>query len=232
MSERIDHEPAYVLHTRSWRETSLLVDAFSRQHGRIALVARGARRPQSALKARLLAFQPLWLSWFGKQGLRTLHAAEWQGGDWRLAGRALMCGFYLNELILRLLPLGDAHEHLFDRYDFTLRRLAAGDTPEPLLRSFELALLAELGYAHDLDRDRQGQAVAAACRYRFTPEHGVDADAHGPYAGKTLLDLARGDFSDARTLAEGKQLMRVLIQHYLGDKPLHTRQLLREMQKF
>ncbi len=232
MSERIDHEDAYILHTQPWRETSLLVDAFSRHHGRIALVARGARRAQSGIKARLLAFQPLWLSWFGKGSLMTLHAAEWQGGDLRLTGRALMCGFYLNELLLRLLPAGDAHEHLFDRYRHTLRRLAAGEAVEPVLRGFELDLLAELGYAHSLGQDTAGRTIEADRRYQFTPEHGVGEDRRGAYAGKTLLDMTRGDFSDPRTLAEGKQLMRALIHHYLGDRPLHTRQLLREMQQF
>jgi len=231
MSERIDHEEAYILHTQPWRETSLLVDAFSRRHGRVSLVARGARRPQSGIKARLLAFQPLWLSWFGKGSLFTLHAAEWQGGDLNLAGRALMCGFYLNELLLRLLPVGDAHEALFDRYRHTLRRLADGEPMEPVLRGFELDLLAELGYAHSLGHDASGGAVVAERQYRFTPEHGLHEDRQGTYAGKTLLALAGGDFSDPRTLAEGKQLMRVLIQHYLGDKPLHTRQLLRDMQQ-
>lgn len=230
MNEKRDNEPAFVLHTWPWRETSLIVETFSRRHGRLALVARGARRPLSSLKSRLLAFQPLELSWFGKGGLRTLHSAEWQGGDLRLAGRALMCGFYLNELLLKLLPPDDPHERLYDRYVATLRELAAGGDPEPILRRFELDLLSELGYAQTLAVTVDGEPVDAGRRYGYAFDRGVVAGGSGPaYAGKTLLDLAAGDYSDPRSLAEGKQLMRALINHYLADKPLLTRQLLVEL---
>ena len=123
MSERNDGDPAFVLHSRPWRETSLIVDVLSRHHGRVGLVARGARRQTSSLKTRLIPFQPLALSWFGKSQLRTLHDAEWQGGELMLRGHALMCGFYLNELLLRLLPEGDAHTGLFDLYAATLTAL-------------------------------------------------------------------------------------------------------------
>lgn len=231
MNEKRDNEPAFVLHTYPWRETSLIVEAFSRRHGRLALVARGARRPLSSLKSRLLAFQPLELSWFGKGGLRTLHSAEWQGGDLRLAGRALMCGFYLNELLLKLLPPDDPHERLYDRYAETLHELSAGGDPEPILRRFELDLLSELGYAQTLTHTTDGEAVQPGRRYGYVFDHGVvPAGSGASYAGKTLLDLAAGDLSDPRTLAEGKQLMRILINHYLADKPLLTRQLLIELQ--
>lgn len=231
MSEKRDNEPAFVLHTYPWRETSLIVEAFSRQHGRLALVARGARRPLSSIKSRLLAFQPLELSWFGKGGLRTLHAAEWQGGDLRLSGRALMCGFYLNELLLKLLPPDDPHERLYDRYVETLHELSGQADPEPVLRRFELALLSELGYAQTLTHLADGSAVEPGRRYGYSLDHGVvPAGAGASYAGKTLLDMAAGDYGDPRTLAEGKQLMRTLINHYLADKPLLTRQLLVELQ--
>lgn len=231
MNEKRDNESAFVLHTYPWRETSLIVEAFSRQHGRLALVARGARRPMSSLKSRLLAFQPLELSWFGKGGLRTLHAAEWQGGDLRLAGRALMCGFYLNELLLKLLPPDDPHERLYDRYVETLAELSGQADPEPILRRFELDLLSELGYAQTLSHTAEGEPVEPDRRYGYEFDRGVVAATGGAgYAGKTLLDLAAGDYSDPRSLAEGKQLMRALINHYLADKPLLTRQLLVELQ--
>lgn len=231
MNEKRDNEPAFVLHTYPWRETSLIVETLSRNHGRLALVARGARRPLSSIKSRLLAFQPLELSWFGKGGLRTLHAAEWQGGDLRLQGRALMCGFYLNELLLKLLPPDDPHERLYDRYAGTLAELSTQSDPEPILRRFELDLLSELGYAQTLTHMADGEAVEPGRRYGYSLDHGVVAAGGGPvYAGKTLLDMAAGNFSDPRTLAEGKQLMRILINHYLADKPLLTRQLLVELQ--
>jgi DNA repair protein RecO (recombination protein O) len=231
MGEKVDNELAFILHTYPYRETSLIVEALSRRHGRVSLVARGARRPMSALKTRLLAFQPLLLSWFGKGGLRTLHASEWQGGNPRLLGQGLMCGFYLNELLLKLLPADDPHEALFDRYAATLVLLAGVTDQEPVLRRFELDLLSELGYAQTLDRLAGGAAIEASARYAYLPGEGVvRAGAGASYSGKTLIDMAQGDFSDARTLAEGKQLMRSLINHYLGDKPLLTRQLLLDLQ--
>src|SRR5512135_3655302 len=122
--QRIQDELAFVLHSYPFRETSLLLEIFSRNHGRLALVARGARRPRSALRGLLMNFQPLRLSWFGKGEVRTLHGAEWQGGQPQLQGAALLCGFYLNELLLNLLARDDPHEGLFDYYQLALHRLA------------------------------------------------------------------------------------------------------------
>ncbi len=232
MSERVDGDPAFVLHTRPWRETSLIVDILSRHHGRIGLVARGARRAGAAVKARLIPFQPLTLSWFGRGQLRTLHAAEWQGGGLMLRGHALMCGFYLNELLLRLLPEGDAHETLFDHYNQALASLNAGPEVEPVLRRFELDLLSELGYAQSLGHLANGAALDPHARYGYEIGKGVTSPDHGIlFSGRTLLDLAAGDFSRPATLAEGKLLMRALLAHYLGDKPLATRQMLLDLQR-
>ncbi len=233
MSERVDNEAAFVLHSRPWRETSLIVDVLSRHHGRQGLVARGARRQTSGLKARLIPFQPLALSWFGKGQLRTLHGAEWQGGGLMLRGHALMCGFYLNELLLRLLPEADAHETLFDRYVDTLDALNGGAEVEPVLRRFELDLLTELGYAQPLGHLADGGALEPGRRYGYRVGEGVVPPVRDETGclGKTLLDLSRGDLSDPATLAEGKLLMRGLLAHYLGDKPLSTRQLLIDLQK-
>lgn len=233
MSERVDGETAFILHTRPWRETSLIVDVFSRHHGRLGLVARGARRQSSSLKARLMPFQPLYLAWFGKGGLRTLHAAEWQGGELNLRGHGLMCGFYLNELLLRLLPEGDAHQGLFDHYLTALAGLSGATDVEPILRRFELALLSELGYAQPLGHLADGGDIQAGMRYGYVYDVGVVSPRPGEpvYQGRVLLDLAKGELTDAATLAEGKLLMRGLLAHYLGDKPLATRQLLIDLQK-
>ena len=150
---RADNEPGYVLHTYPYKETSLIVEAFSRRHGRIALLARGARRPRSAMRGVLLSFHPLRLGWSGSTELGTLMSAEWSGALHHLAGRGLMCGFYLNELLLRLLPRDDAHEALFDVYADALSRLAGAMDFAAILRGFEKRMLAELGYAPLLEQD-------------------------------------------------------------------------------
>src|SRR5204862_1941530 len=123
---RVDHEPGYVLHTYPYKETSLIVELFARRFGRVALLARGARRPRSAMRGVLLSFQALRVSWSTSAELGNLISAEWAGALLPLAGQPLMCGFYLNELLLRLLPRDDAHEALFDSYgDALIRRSLA-----------------------------------------------------------------------------------------------------------
>jgi DNA repair protein RecO (recombination protein O) len=187
-------------------------------------------------------FTPLLLSWFGKSELKTLHAAEWQGGLVSPQGRALMCGFYLNELLLRLLARGDAHELLYDRYVDTLDQLARQDgttdyerTPhfERILRRFEKNLLSEIGYGATFDVDAEtGAAIDPAARYVFQPERGALRSLGQPgcpVSGQTLIDLAADRFERQATLAEAKVLMRALINHTLGAKPLYTRQLLRDL---
>jgi DNA repair protein RecO (recombination protein O) len=230
-------DAAYVLHAQPHKETSLLVETFTRPHGRVAMVARGARRPRSALRGVLLAFHPLSLGWFGKGEVRTLTRAEWLGGQAFLRGRALLCGYYLNELLLRLLPREDAHERLFAHYQDALAALARAGDPAPVLRAFEKALLAELGYA--LSLGGTAAAVDPAGLYCYDPEHGpVAADeprgralaARVPVvSGRTLLDLGRDDYADARTLAEAKALMRSLINHRLDNEPLRSRRVYREL---
>lgn len=233
--QRVDAQPAYVLHTTPFRETSLIVEAFTRDHGRVALLARGARRPRSALRGLLLEFQPLELGWVGKGEVHTLMKAEWQGGQPLLAGQALFCGYYLNELLLHLLPREDPHERLFAAYAETLRRFAAG-VREADLRMFEHALLAELGYGLTLAQDCEGRPVEAAAYYAYEIERGaVRLERPGSSAlsvcGKTLLDLEREDFSDPRSLLEAKQLMRALMAHYLGGRPLATRRIFMDLQE-
>src|SRR3990172_6082536 len=131
MSERRPRDrtgdEAYVLHTYPYRETSLLVDVYARGAGRVTLVARGARRPRSPMRGVLLSFQPVQLGWYGKGEVRTLTRAEWIGGQPLLQGEALLCGFYLNELLLRLLPREDPHDALFERYGETVRAAARAD---------------------------------------------------------------------------------------------------------
>ena len=234
---RQEAQPGFVLHTHPYRESSLIVEAITRDHGRIALMARGARRPKSALRGILLSFQPLLLSWSGRGELRTLTRAEWHGAYRPLRGRALICGFYLNELLLKLLHREDPHERLFDAYQQALAGLAAGPGREGILRRFELRLLQELGYAVTLDRDADsGDAIDAHRRYVYLIERGpVDAAAIASekgveLSGSTLLDMKSENYGSAVTQQQSKKLMRTLIDHYLGKQVLHTRQMLRELQ--
>jgi len=235
--QKIQDEPAFVLHSHPFRETSLILDVFSRSHGRLAIVARGARRPRSGLRGLLLGFQPLLLSWFGKGEVRTLHSAEWQGGQPYLQGTALMCGFYLNELLVNLLARDDPHERLFDYYRATLQRLADQTDHAATLRCFEKHLLQELGYALVLEREAgSDKAVQPELCYRYAVERGVlpdeGAESSGiPVLGKTLLDMANDDYADPATAQQSKQLMRMLLNHQLGGKTLHTRELIKDFQK-
>jgi DNA repair protein RecO (recombination protein O) len=232
MRKRADHEPGYVLHTYAYKETSLIVEAFTRRHGRVALLARGARRPRSAMRGVLLAFHPLRLGWSGSAELATLIAAEWGGGLQPLAGKGLMCGFYLNELVLRLLPREDAHEALFDAYGEALARLSAGEAFPAVLRSFEKRLLAELGYAPLFDRDAMtGAPIEAASSYVYEPDRGPVRASHGDLliSGRTLLDLAADDYSRTETRDEARYLMRALIGQRLHGQTLHTRNVLMEL---
>ncbi|HEY5764363.1 MAG TPA: DNA repair protein RecO [Rhodocyclaceae bacterium] len=231
--KRVDDEPAFVLHSYPFRETSLIVEAWSRNHGRVALLARGARRPRSAIRGLLLAFQPLELSWAGQGEVMTLMKAEWVGGQPMLGGAALFCGYYLNELVLKLLPREDAHERLYDRYAETLVRLTNG-VEEASLRSFETDLLRELGYGLSLARDTEGRPIDPDSQYRYAIERGaerVEASAGSDLiSGKTLVDLAAGAYGDPKTLAQSKRLMRSLINHYLAGRELASREIYRELQ--
>ena len=239
MTERRPREQqeAFVLHAYPYRETSLLVEAFARTAGRITLVARGARRPRSALRGVLLAFQPVQLGWYGKGEVRTLTRAEWIGGQPLLQGEALLCGFYLNELLLRLLPREDPHEALFGRYGDALRGLSSGAATGPMLRSFEKALLREIGYALVLERDAASGRQIDPCRsYTYDPdrgpvEAGAGATAELALSGQALLDIARDDFSDALTQQQAKLLMRSLINHRLEHQPLKSRRIFRELRE-
>ena len=233
---RIAEQPAFVLHSYPYRETSLIIDVLSRDHGRLALVAKGAKRPHSALRGVLQTFQPLALSWSGKSEVRTLTGAEWVGGMLPLTGGALLCGFYVNELLVKFCAREDPHPQLFHHYVVTMTRLAHDESPVQVLRSFERVLLRETGYAMALDRTVARKAVLADGRYVFDPERGVreasdDLPAQWPVvSGQTLLDMEQDDYHRAQTVAQSKTLMRFLLNTYLGGTPLATRQILIDLQ--
>jgi|ERR1700674_416906 DNA repair protein RecO (recombination protein O) len=233
-----DNEPAYVLHSYPYRETSLLAELFTRNHGRVALVARGAKRAKSAMRGVLQPFQPLSVGWFGKSELRTLAKAEWQRALPQLAGTALMSAFYLNELLLKLTRRDDPHERLFDSYGNAIAALCGMESNNGhisvLLRRFELGLLRDLGYAVPLGTDvGTGESVVDGATFEYVIESGPIAAKPSPdrvqFRGKTLLDIVRDDYSDPVTIQETKQLMRMLINHYLGGQFLHTRQFIKDL---
>lgn len=228
---RITGQPAFVLHSYPYKETSLIVDMFTRDHGRIGLVAKGAKRPHSQLRGVLQTFQPLQAAWSGKAELRTMIDAEWVGGMRPLERTALLCGFYLNELLVKLLARDDPHPALFDHYVAALNQLAHNEPAPIVLRKFERALLKETGVAADLTRcTSTGSAVAPDTDYVVDPEKGPRlaraADTWPVVSGKTLLDMEREDYRDPLTQAQSKQLMRFLLAHQLGGAPLNTRQIL------
>lgn len=242
MRGKVDAQPAYVLHTYPYRETSLIVQAFTRDFGRVALIARGARRPRSALRGLMMAFQPLELSWTGKGEVFTLLKAEWQGGLPLLSGQALFCGYYINELLMHLLPREDAHETLFEHYSEMLGSLGgagSGKVQEADLRRFEKALLQELGYGLMLAHDAADQALKPEQQYAYEIERGPIAlamlneagDSPLCVRGQTLLDMHRDDFSDKRSRSEAKTLMRTLLNHYLGGVELESRKIFKELQE-
>ena len=238
--QRQDNQAVYVLHTYPFKETSLVVELFSRNFGRVVVTAKGARRPRSAVRGMLQSFQPLQATWSGKLELKTLHGLEWAGGLLLLKGEALMCGFYMNELMLRLLPREDAHEALFEYYAATLKILSLGQNLATTLRRFELKLLQELGYAIPLYQDTDQSMILETQAYHYEAEYGA-SKANGILSlmsngvqlnGSTLVDMANDDYRRLQTQQQSKQLMRYLLAHYLGDKPLHTRQLLIDLQGF
>lgn len=234
---KIDRQPAYILHARPYRETSLLLEVLTPEHGRLGLVARGARRPRAELRGLLLPFQPLRLSWFGKNEVRTLHAADWQGGVRQLSGRALICGFYLNELLMRLVAREDPQPAIWRVYDHAVRSLAQGDPAAALLRTFELDLIRGLGYAPELEHDDDGAPIVADHYYVCRPGHppaldrGTDpAAGQALLGGASLLAMQRGDFSAELTRREARALLRLILEDLMGPEArLATRELLQAL---
>ena len=247
----------FVLHSYPYRETSLILEAFTRSHGRIVFVAKGAKRPSSKMKSVLNPFQQLSFNWFGKADMKTLKSAEHERIFPQLSGASLMSAFYMNELLLKLTHREEAHDVLFHSYENAVMQLSGVEGSSSavangavevrgiaaILRRFEISLLQEIGYALNLTEEAEThEPVVAAGHYFYVFERGpisqnrmlqggVSSVGDGlQLKGKTLLDMAAGDFTNPATQAQSKQLMRRAINYVLGDKTLHTRQLIRELQ--
>ena len=227
-AERIERQPAYVLHSRPYRETSALVDFFSRDYGRIRAVVKGGRGQRSRNRHLLQPFQLLELSWRGRGELKTLLSGELEGQTVSLQGRCLWCGLYLNELSLRLLPPQDPAPELFAYYQLALSHLADHEQQQAVLRIYEKRLLAQLGLALDFRQTHRGETLQANGCYHFDPQQGFERvaedDGRG-YPGEQLLAIERDDYSQAQVRLSAKRLMRQALAPLLGDRPLRSREL-------
>ena len=228
---RVLLQPAFVLHRRPYRDTSLLLEAFSREHGRLGLVARGAASARSRLKSVLQPFVPLLLSWSGTGDLATLTVAEATERPIPLPPGHVLAGLYVNELLVRLLPRQDPLPRLFIAYRMLLAELAAADA-EPPLRRFEKRLLEELGYGLSLDREAaSGMPIVAEQRYCYVLDRGplaADSGVPGvPISGRGLLALRDGMLADPAVLKEVKRLTRAALAEQLRGRALKTRELYR-----
>lgn len=231
-SHKLSLEPSYILHSRPYRDNSLLVDIFSREHGRIGAVAKGAKQAKSKFNGLLQPFSLLLLSWSGKGELMTLTDAELQQAALKLKGQQLISGFYVNELLTRLLQRHDPHQTLFDVYHETLCMLEKGEHEELVLRRFETQLLQEIGYGLILDHDVEtGEVIQSEASYCYHLERGPvktsgSSNLQGiVISGQTLLAIRDETLEDVTHLKQAKQLMRAIIAHQLGDKPLRSREL-------
>lgn len=229
MAQRLNAQAAYVLHARPYLETSALVDFFTLEHGRISAVVKGVRRPNSKLRGIIQPFVPLQVSWQGKQDLKTLLQAEPAGLNGLLQGNALMCGLYVNELLQRLLQPFDPAPRLYLYYQYVLNALVANDDIEGALRTFERRLLMEIGYALPLHEPLDAQLI-----YRFNPEqwcfeplHGVIPEAHKAQCFRVqhLLPIHDDCYDEPAVRQAAKRLMRLAIDHLVGDRPLRSRTL-------
>ena len=235
-ARRVQLEPAYLLHHYPFRESSRILELFTRRHGRVSLFARAARRGGSALPAALQPFAEVLVSWSARGEAGQLTGAETVRPSALLAGDRLMSGFYVNELLLKLLPRQDPHPQLYEAYE----RLLAGlqevtcDPARPL-RLFEKRLLEELGWGLDLGQDAgSGQPIEPGRAYRYRVDGGaeaVDGVAEGAmiFAGDSLLSLAREELADPQSLADARRLLRAAIEQCLDGRPLRTREVMRAM---
>ncbi len=245
-TKRISEEPAYVLHRYDWSESSLILEVFTRHHGRIALVAKGAKRPSSSFRPVLLPLQMLHVAYGGDAEIRTLKSAEWQGGHVMPTGDALLSGYYLNELLLTLLARDDPHPVLFDVYANVVRVLASehGEALQATLRTFELLLLREIGVLPQLDQQTMTLgALNAHAQYCLVPEGGLrlaHASDRTSLCGEqwSALQTALQDGAPFTTTlracagvaGELKSMLRGLLHYHCGVTTLRTRQMMVDIQ--
>ena len=240
---KILHQPAYILHSQPYSETSLLLDVFTRNHGRLLIMAKGALRPYTRWRASIFqTFQTLAMGFSGKGAVRTLLDAEWVGGIPMLQGGALISGYYMNEWLMRALAREDVSAGLFDAYqhglaDLSLNAHTASEQAQ-VLRRFELALLSELGFAPDLAALGEiaadasiGYDVAQQRWFQLPSTTANNEDVPIRLTGQTVLDIRAGVFHSTRTQTEAKTLFQAMLAQHVTDKPLFTRHILSELKQ-
>ncbi len=232
MDTRVSLQPAYVLHTRPFQNTSLIVDFFTIDYGRVTAVAKGARRQGSKYRSHLQPFHPLLLSFSGRGEMKTVTKLEASLAAIRLQGERLFSGLYLNELLSRLLQNHEEYAGLYRHYQQTLIALQGESEMEPLLRRFELNLLGELGYAVDLERDvRSQEAIVEDALYHFLPDVGFErltnssGNDNSVFEGAHLIALRENALVNVEAAAAAKRLLRLALGAHLGEKPLNSRLL-------
>jgi DNA repair protein RecO (recombination protein O) len=238
MSTRVEHQPSYILHTRPYRDTSLLVDVLTQDHGKLCIVAKGVRGGRKAANQQrylLQAFRPVLLSWQGKSSLKTLVDIEGAQDSLppSLQGKKLYSAMYVNELLAYLLPQDDPTDTIFPYYQHVLSQLSHPDTSlEPCLRHFEYHLLDELGYGINFSEDADtGDSVQVDQVYFFVQNHGfVLADRHpdiraSSFSGQVLSQIAASNFDTQETRQAAKQLSRMALQPHLRGRELKSREL-------
>ena len=240
-SHRVNHQPVFLLATVPWRESSLRLEVWSRDYGRVGLLARSARKRQSELRGVLVSFVPISMSWYGTQDYKTLHRAEWLGGWAQPQGKALLSGLYVNELLLKLTAREDPHPALYDALVDVMQAICCSDNHLAVLRIFEWRLLRELGLAPDLTCDDAGQPIVAEQDYWLRPqfavmrlayarERGMAADLGVVVRGKTLWQLQQACLTDSEALQQVLQLNRMLLDFYV-PQGIQSRQIWQQMQQ-
>jgi len=234
---KVDLTSAYILHQRPYRETSVLLDVFSQAHGRVSLLAKGVRNKKRSQQGNFQLYQPLLLSWIGRGELHTVNASEVMGPRYLLKENSALCGLYLNELLVKLLPVNEPEPAIFNAYQLALEGLQAGRTNEVVLRLFEKRLLTQLGYGISLDYEAiSGDKIVEHQHYYYQPDVGLLLWQQGlnraTISGRSVQHLNSESEFDEESLQEIKQLMRTVINHYLGGKPLQSRQLFAQLQTY
>jgi DNA repair protein RecO (recombination protein O) len=234
--QRVQHQSGYILHRRPFRDTSQILDIVTRDHGKVAVVARGSRGAKSRLAGVLRPFLPLQVSWVAKSGLGTLTGAEAVGPPVGMTGDALLAAFYVNELLLHFLHRHDPQPEIFALYEAVIAALASSANVAASLRSFEIEFLSLLGYAVNLEHEfGSHEPLDTECHYQYRMEQGLVAveRAAGPlvFEGVVLAGIAAQRFDDTDVLRAANRLLREIIDFHLGGKQLKSRKVLLELHR-